>query len=96
MPICWKGSRTARNRTVGPEPPAVPIDVPLWLSVMGPRGNERAPEVADGIIGPPHPRLPSATMLTGTALDEGESPCSARVLEAVGPWGVVPWHTACH
>lgn len=73
-----------------------PVQVPLWLSVMGPRGNERAHEVADGIIGPPHPRLPSATMMTGTVLDEGENPRSTRVLKAVGPWGVIPWHTAYH
>ena len=71
-----------------------PVQVPLWLSVMGPRGNERAHEVADGIIGPPHPRLPSATMMTGTVLDEGENPRSTRVLQAVGPWGVIPWHMA--
>ena len=73
-----------------------PVQVPLWLSVMGPRGNERAHEVADGIIGPPHPSLPSATMITGTILDEGESPGSSRVLNAVGPWGVTRWHTAYH
>ncbi|MGO8770338.1 LLM class flavin-dependent oxidoreductase [Mycobacterium sp.] len=71
-----------------------PVRVPLWLSVMGPRGNERAHEVADGIIGPPHPTLPSATMMSGTVLDVGEDPRSSRVLAAVGPWGVVPWHTA--
>ncbi|MUL85103.1 MULTISPECIES: LLM class flavin-dependent oxidoreductase [unclassified Mycolicibacterium] len=71
-----------------------PVNVPLWLSVLGPRGNERAPEVADGIIGPPHPALPSATMMSGTVLGDGESPRSNRVLNAVGPWGVLPWHTA--
>src|ERR1700692_4966013 len=64
---------------------------------MGPRGNERAHEVADGIIGPPHPTLPSATMMiAATVLDEGENPRSTRVLQSVGPWGVVPWHTAYH
>jgi 5,10-methylenetetrahydromethanopterin reductase len=73
-----------------------PVQVPLWLSVMGPRGNERAHEVADGIIGPPHPTLPTATMIIGTVLDEGENPRSTRALNAVGPWGVVPWHTAFH
>jgi 5,10-methylenetetrahydromethanopterin reductase len=71
-----------------------PVNVPLWLSVMGPRGNARAHEVADGIIGPPHPTLPSATMLSGTVLDPGEDPRSTRVLQAVGPWRVIPWHTA--
>lgn len=71
-----------------------PMNVPLWLSVMGPRGNARAHEVADGVIGPPHPSLPSATMVSGTVLDHGEDPRSARVLQAVGPWGVLGWHNA--
>jgi 5,10-methylenetetrahydromethanopterin reductase len=71
-----------------------PIEVPLWLSVMGPRGNARADEVADGTIGPPHPTLPTATMVSGTALDPGEDPRSARVLDAIAPWRVVGWHTA--
>jgi 5,10-methylenetetrahydromethanopterin reductase len=73
---------------------ARPVEVPLWLSVLGPRGNERAHEVADGIIGAPYPSLPSATMMSGTVLDPGESPRSSRVLNAVGPWGVIPWHMA--
>ena len=53
-----------------------PIEVPLWLSVLGPRGNERASEVADGTIGPPHPTLPTATMVSGTVLDPGEDASS--------------------
>jgi 5,10-methylenetetrahydromethanopterin reductase len=71
-----------------------PVNVPLWLSVMGPRGNKRASEVADGIIGPPHPTLPTAGMVSGTVLDPGENPRSSRVLQAVGPWLVFAWHTA--
>jgi 5,10-methylenetetrahydromethanopterin reductase len=71
-----------------------PIPVPLWLSVFGPRGNERAPEVADGTIGPLHPTLPTATMISGTVLDRGEDPNSRRVKEAIGPWLVVRWHGA--
>jgi hypothetical protein len=71
-----------------------PIDVPLWISVLGSRGNERAHEVADGIVGPPHPTLPSATMLSGTVLEPGEDGGSDRVRRAIGPWRVVRWHTA--
>ena len=71
-----------------------PISVPLWLSVLGPRGNQRAPEVADGTIGPPHPTLPTATMVSGTVLEPGEDRKSSRVREAIGPWRVVGWHTA--
>jgi 5,10-methylenetetrahydromethanopterin reductase len=71
-----------------------PVEVPLWLSVLGPRGNDRAPEVADGTIGPRHPKLPTATMVSGTVLDPGEDPRSPRVQAAIGPWRVVGWHTA--
>ncbi|WP_255565770.1 MULTISPECIES: LLM class flavin-dependent oxidoreductase [unclassified Parafrankia] len=78
----WPGLTAAR-----------PVQVPLWLSVLGPRGNKRAPEVADGTIGPPHPTLPTATMVSGTVLDPGEDPSSSRVREAIGPWQVVGWHT---
>ncbi len=71
-----------------------PIEVPLWLSVFGPRGNERAGDVADGIIGPPHPTLPTATMASGTVLEPGEDGGSSRVRATVGPWRVVGWHAA--
>jgi 5,10-methylenetetrahydromethanopterin reductase len=79
----WPGIAAAR-----------PLAVPLWLSVMGPRGNERAAEVADGTIGPPHPTLPTATMVSGTVLEPGEDPRSSRVRDAIGPWRVVGWHAA--
>lgn len=72
----------------------LPIDVPLWLSVFGPRGAALAGDVADGIIGPPHPTLPAAMIASGTVLDPGEDPGSSRVREAVGPWRVVDWHNA--
>jgi 5,10-methylenetetrahydromethanopterin reductase len=69
-----------------------PLDVPLWLSVFGPRGSALATDLADGVIGRPHPTLPTATIVSGTVLDEGESRDSDRVREAVGPWRVVDWH----
>lgn len=71
-----------------------PIEVPLWVSVFGPRGIALAQKVADGIIGPPHPTLPTATIVSGTVLDPGEDRDSDRVREAVGPWRVVDWHNA--
>ncbi|ADP81459.1 LLM class flavin-dependent oxidoreductase [Pseudofrankia inefficax] len=71
-----------------------PIEVPLWLSVFGPRGTALATDLADGVIGPPHATLPTATILSGTVLDPGENAGSARVREAVGPWRIVDWHNA--
>ncbi|MEU6140476.1 LLM class flavin-dependent oxidoreductase [Streptomyces sp. NPDC047081] len=73
---------------------ARPVDVPLWLSAFGPKGAALAGELADGIVGLPHPSLPTATMVSGTVLDDGEEPDSQRVREAIGPWRVVDWHTA--
>jgi 5,10-methylenetetrahydromethanopterin reductase len=71
-----------------------PLKVPLWISVFGPRGAALAGEVADGIIGPPHPTLPAAMIASGTVLEAGEDPGSDRVRQAVGPWRVVDWHNA--
>ncbi|MBY8861030.1 LLM class flavin-dependent oxidoreductase [Nocardia sp. CA2R105] len=71
-----------------------PIEVPLWLSVFGPRGAQVASAVADGVIGPVHPSLPTATMVSGTVLEPGESPQDLRVREAIGPCRVVRWHSA--
>ncbi|MFJ9379660.1 LLM class flavin-dependent oxidoreductase [Streptomyces sp. NPDC101455] len=71
-----------------------PMDVPLWLSAFGPRGAKLAAEIADGIIGPVHPDLPAATMVSGTVLHPGEAPGSDRVRRAIGPWRVLDWHNA--
>jgi 5,10-methylenetetrahydromethanopterin reductase len=74
--------------------PDRPVTVPLWLSVLGPRGNARAADVAEGTIGPKHATLPTATLLSGTVLAPGEARRSERVRQAIGPWRVVGWHTA--
>ena len=71
-----------------------PIEVPLWLSVFGPRGIALADGIADGIIGPPHRTLPAAMIVSGTVLEEGEEAGADRVREAIGPWRVVDWHNA--
>jgi 5,10-methylenetetrahydromethanopterin reductase len=71
-----------------------PIDAPVWVSVFGPKGAARAADAADGIIGMPHPTLPTATMFSGTVLEEGEHPAGDRVREAIGPWRIVEAHSA--
>jgi 5,10-methylenetetrahydromethanopterin reductase len=71
-----------------------PVHVPVWISAFGPRGTALAAALADGIIGPPHPTFPAATLVSGTVLDPGEDAGSARVKEAIGPWRVVGWHNA--
>jgi 5,10-methylenetetrahydromethanopterin reductase len=71
-----------------------PLDVPIWVSVFGPRGAGRAAEFADGVIGAPHPALPTATMFSGTVLHDGEEPAAPRVREAIAPWRIVGAHSA--
>jgi len=71
-----------------------PVAIPLWLSVFGPRGCALAGDVADGVIGPPHPTLPAAMIVSGTVLEPGEEPGSDRVRDAIAAWRVVDWHNA--
>lgn len=71
-----------------------PLDVPIWLSVFGPKGAALAGECADGIIGLPNPFLPTATIVSGTVLEAGEQRDASRVREAIGPWRVTDWHMA--
>lgn len=73
---------------------ARPVPVPLWISAFGPKGTAMAGQVADGIIGPPHPSLPTAILASGTVLDPGEGAGSPRAREAIGPWRVTGWHNA--
>jgi 5,10-methylenetetrahydromethanopterin reductase len=72
-----------------------PIDAPLLLSAMGPKGQEIAREIADGIIvvgGGVEGFDWCVQMINGTVLDAGEPLTSARVRAAVGPWYVVAYH----
>ena len=78
--------------------PARPIDVPLLLSALGPKGKEIAREIADGVItiggadGPLEGMDWVVQMVNGTVLDDGEDISTPRVTEALGPWGVLAYH----
>ena len=79
---------------------ARPLDVPILLSAMGPKGQGIAAEVADGLM---HVAPPDGGdwdwyvhMCNGTVLDEGESAGADRVVEAAGPWEVLSHHGAWH
>jgi 5,10-methylenetetrahydromethanopterin reductase len=74
-----------------------PIDVPLLLSAMGPKGKEIAREIADGVItigGGVEGIEWCVQMVNGTVLDPGEDLSTPRVKEAAGPWFVVTYHGA--
>jgi 5,10-methylenetetrahydromethanopterin reductase len=72
-----------------------PIEVPLVLSAMGPKGQAIARESSDGLmsVGPGDGSWdPYYEMVHGTVLDPGEDPRSDRALAAAGPWWVVIFH----
>jgi len=77
--------------------PPRPIDVPILLSALGPKGQALAKEVADGIMTVGF-GLPGydwcAQLAVGTVLDEGEVLTSRRVQDAAGPWYAILAHGA--
>ncbi len=73
---------------------ARPVDIPIVLSAMGPKGQEIAHEVADGVMamGGVEGFDWCISMVNGTVLDDGEPSTSARAVDAAGPWSVVAYH----
>lgn len=77
-----------------------PIDVPLLVSAMGPKGMDVTAEmIRDGvcaglidITGAEGAWGHHVQMVSGTVLEPGESAGSARAREAIGPWYVVSYH----
>jgi 5,10-methylenetetrahydromethanopterin reductase len=80
--------------------PPRPIRVPFLVAANGPKGIEVARELGDGLIygGQPASVPKGFSVLQmgggGFILDEGESPTSARVLEAMKPWFGLQYHLA--
>jgi len=75
--------------------PARPLDVPILLSALGPKGKEIAREIADGIItigGGVEGLDWCIQMMNGTVLGAGEDLGAPRVREALGPWYVLAYH----
>jgi 5,10-methylenetetrahydromethanopterin reductase len=77
--------------------PARPIEVPVLVGANGPKGLAVARRCADGVFlaGDPGPAAGfarAAMLLTGTVLDAGEDPTSARVLDAAGHAAAVALH----
>ena len=77
--------------------PPRPIDVPILLSALGPKGQALTHEVADGIMTVGF-GLPGydwcAQLVVGTVLDEGEAVTSRRVQDSAGPWYAIMAHGA--
>lgn len=77
--------------------PDRPMEVPLLLSALGPKGQALAAEVADGIMTVGFGIAGydwSAQLVVGTVLDAGETLTSPRVRASAGPWYAILAHGA--
>jgi 5,10-methylenetetrahydromethanopterin reductase len=96
--VDWQGSRMRMMHPDGYAPQR-PIDVPVLISAIGPKGLEVATELADGLfsIGGQTrfaPQFDWATLgVHGTVLAEGEALDSPRVRAAAGPGNALAYHT---
>lgn len=74
-----------------------PVEVPMILSALGPKGQAITRDIADGVM-----RFGNSDgswktyvqMINGTVLDPGEHTHSARAVDAAGPWWVMMHHSA--
>jgi 5,10-methylenetetrahydromethanopterin reductase len=78
---------------------ARPINVPILIGALGPKGRAIAEEVGDGVFATttleglePGTFDWVAYLYWGTVLDEGEDVSSERVLAAAGPGGALAYH----
>jgi 5,10-methylenetetrahydromethanopterin reductase len=82
------GARCRMIHSPGYAPPR-PIDVPLLLAPMGPKGLAYARDLADGVIVASPPGTdewdPCALLCSGTVLEPGEDHTSPRVLDTLAP-----------
>jgi 5,10-methylenetetrahydromethanopterin reductase len=80
--------------------PSLPIDIPVLISALGPKGLAVAKELGAGLFsvngetGPAKDFTWAALGVHGTILDEGEAMDSPRVHAAAGPGNALAYHAA--
>lgn len=95
----WEGSRMRMLHPDG-HAPARPVDVPVLVGALGPKGNKVATELGDGLFATLQvPEFTSdyahsAYLAWGTVLDEGERPDSEHARLAGGPGWALSLHGA--
>lgn len=91
--VMWEGGKIRMMQPAGFGAPR-PLKVPMILGTGGPKGEEVARELADGIFA----TSPSAAfdwcavLATGTVLDDGEAPDSPRAVAAAGHAAGLMYH----
>jgi len=95
--VDWEGGRMRMLHPVGYAPPR-PIEVPVLISALGPKGLAVATELADGLFTvngeTQYAKLFDRATLAvhGTVLGEGEALDSPRVQAAAGPGNALAYH----
>jgi 5,10-methylenetetrahydromethanopterin reductase len=75
--------------------PVLPLEFPVFFAAEGPKGLAAAREHADGVLtvrATPDGFANLSRMVTGTVLDDGESPSSERVWNAAGHAAAARYH----
>jgi 5,10-methylenetetrahydromethanopterin reductase len=97
--VQWQGARMQMMHPNG-HAPERPVDVPILISALGPKGLAVATELADGLFtvnGQTRfaPQFDWAALAVhGTVLADGESLDSPRVQAAAGPGNALAYHAA--
>lgn len=97
--VDWQGARMRMMHPLG-HAPSRPIDVPILISALGPKGLAVATELADGLFTVNgQTRFASrfdwaALGVHGTVLADGEPLDSMRVQAAAGPGNALAYHAA--
>jgi 5,10-methylenetetrahydromethanopterin reductase len=97
--VDWRGARIRMMHPNG-HAPERPIDVPILISALGPKGLAVATELADGLFtvngqtGFASRFDWAALAVHGTVLADGEPLDSARVRAAAGPGNALAYHAA--
>ena len=76
---------------------ARPVEVPIILSALGPKGQGITRDIADGVMTLSQGDGSWNTfvqMVHGTVLASDEDPTSDRVVDAAGPWWVMSHHSS--
>jgi 5,10-methylenetetrahydromethanopterin reductase len=97
--VSWQGNRIQMMHPDG-HAPQRPIDIPLLISALGPKGIDVAAELADGLFTVNGQTRYAARFawaalgVHGTVLADGEALDSPRVRAAAGPGNALAYHAA--
>jgi 5,10-methylenetetrahydromethanopterin reductase len=93
----WEGAKMQMLHPAGHAPPR-PVDVPILIGALGPKGRKIAHDIGDGLfvalgVDEEAKEFDWVSLLFwGTVLDDGESPTAPRAKAAAGPGWALAYH----